>query len=255
MEDALEPPLLDSPVVEPEPLRPAASSTEAHYETWRVDPTPDNLGKVVRSMDNVIGYKLASMGKADNPQMKHQARLFAAEAVHKFDPASGASLKTWTQSQLQSMNRFNRENQGPVKIPDRAAIDAWHIERSRREIEDETGVDPDVRQLADRSGLSVKRIAAVAKITRPVAATEQMFEIDGSLPDFLGEALEYVYDGADHTDRKIIEMTTGYGGTPILSKKDIAERLGVSASQVTRRSERIGKQLQDMDLQMEETYT
>jgi DNA-directed RNA polymerase specialized sigma subunit len=237
------------------PRTPTLSATDLSYEAWRLDPTPTNLGRVVKSMDNTIGYKLSSMGVGNNPQMKHQARLYAAEAIKKFDPSSGATLNTWTQSQLQSLQRFKRENQGPVKIPDRAAIDAWSIERSRRELEDETGLDPDVKTLADRSGLSVKRIAAVAKITRPVAATEQMFEDGGSLPDYLGEALEYTYDGADRIDRKIIEMTTGYGGSPVMSKKDIALKLGISASQVTRRADRIGSQLQAMDQQMEETYS
>lgn len=243
---------VESPIPPPTPYEPVADPL---YEAWRADPTPDNLNRVVASMDSTIGYKLSSMGVANNPQMKHQARLYAAEAVKKFDPASGATLRTWTQSQLQSLQRFKRENQGPVKIPDRAAIDAWSIERSRRELEDELGFDPDVKQLADRSGLSVKRIAAVAQITRPVAATEQMYDDGGSLPDYLGEALEYVYDGADRIDRKIIEMTTGYGGSPVMSKKDIAEKLGISASQVTRRSDRIGMQLQEMDQQMESAYT
>ena len=40
-----------------------------------------------------------------------------------------------------------------------------------------------------------------------------------------------------------------------MSKKDIALKLGISASQVTRRSDRIGAQLQAMDQQMEETYS
>lgn len=242
---------MDTEIDTPPPKFPEADPV---YEAWRVDPTPDNLGRVVRSLDNTIGYKLSSMGVANNPQMKHQARLYAADAVKSFDPASGTTLRTWTQSQLQSLQRFKRENQGPVKIPDRAAIDAWSIERSRRELEDELGYEPDVKQLADRSGLSVKRLAAVHKITRPVASADQMYDDGGSLPDYLGEALEYVYDGADRIDRKIIEMTTGYGGTSIMSKKDIAAKLGVSASQVTRRSDRIGRQLQEMDQQLEGTF-
>jgi DNA-directed RNA polymerase specialized sigma subunit len=205
-------------------------------------------------MDDTIGYKLSSMGIADNPQMRHQARLFAAEAVKKFDPSSGANLRTWTQSQLQSLQRFRRENQGPVKVPDRAAIDAWAIERASRELEDEFGREPDVKMLADRSGLSVKRIAAVRKTTRPVAAAEQMYDEGETHPDFLGEALEYVYDEADPIDRKIIEMTTGYGGSPIMAKKEIAARLGISPSQVTRRSDRIGQKLQEMDYTIEQTY-
>jgi RNA polymerase sporulation-specific sigma factor len=248
---------MDPTYTEVEPAVPEkpSNTTEALYEAWRMEPTPSNLGRVVRSMDDTIGYKLSSMGVGNNPQMKHQARLYAAEAVQKFDPLSGAGLKTWTQSQLQSLQRFKRENQGAVKIPDRAAIDAWSIEKARRELEDELGFDPDVKQLADKSGLSVKRIATVHKITRPVAASEQMFETEGSLPDYLGEALEYVYDGADHVDRKIIEMTTGYGGKPIMSKKDIAAALGISASQVTRRSDRLGAQLQEMDQTMEGVYS
>lgn len=239
---------------QPEILPAAPVVDDPAYEAWRADPTPDNLGRVVKSLDSTIGYKLSSMGVGNNPQMRHQARLYAAEAVKKYDPASGATLRTWTQSQLQSLQRFKRENQGPVKIPDRAAIDAWSIERARRELEDELGVEPDVKQLADRSGLSVKRLAAVQKITRPVAADDQMYDDGGSLPDYLGEALEYVYDGADRIDRKIIEMTTGYAGTPVMSKKDIAAKLGISASQVTRRSDRIGQQLQEMDRQMEEAF-
>lgn len=240
----------------PEPQeKPRDDSTEGLYESWSADPTPDSLGRVVRSMDSTIGYKLSSMGVSNNPQLRHQARLYAADAVRSYDPSSGATLKTWTQSQLQSLQRFKRENQGPVKIPDRAAIDAWTIEQTQRDLEDETGLEPDVKELADRSGLSVKRIAAVRKITRPVAAAAQMYDEGAELPDYLGEALEYVYDEADRTDRRIIEMTTGYGGTPMLNKKSIAKKLKISASQVTRRSDRIGEKLQVMNQQMEDAYS
>lgn len=233
----------------------ARDTTESLYGVWQADPTPDNLGAVVKSMDNTIGYKLSSMGLTDNPQMRHQARLFAADAIKKFDPSSGASLNTWTQTQLQSLQRYRRENQGPVKVPDRAAIDAWAIERAQRELEGETGMEPDVKQLADRSGLSVKRIANVRKITRPVAASAQMYDEGTQLPDFLGEALEYVYDQSDIVDRKIIEHTTGYGGAEMLSKKDIAVRLGISPSQVTRRADRLGAKVQEMDQSIEEAYS
>jgi len=237
------------------PEKEIPETTESLYDMWAVEPTPDNLSRVVKSMDNTIGYKLSTIGAADNPQMKHQARLYAADAVKKYDPASGASLRTWTQSQLQSLQRFRRENQGPVKVPDRAAIDAWAIERASRELEDEIGFEPDVKQLADRSGLSVKRIANVRKITRPIAADSQMYDDGTELPDFMGEALEYIYDGSDPVDRKIIEMTTGYGGSQIMQKNHIAAKLGISPSQVTRRSERIGSKISEMDQDLEGAYS
>ena len=236
-----------------DPVKP--STTEEFYTAWKADPSPNNLSRVVKSMDNAIGYKLTSMGISDNPQMRHQARLYAADAIQKFDPASGANLRTWTQSQLQSLQRYRRETQGPVKVPDRASIDAWAIERASRELEDELGFEPDVKQLADKAGLSVKRIAAVRKITRPVASSAQMYEEGVEMPDFLGEALEYVYDEADGVDRKIIEHTTGYGGAPVLNKKDIAMKLGISPSQVTRRADRIGLRVSEMDQDMEGAFS
>jgi len=205
----------------------------------------------VRSMDNTIGFKLSSMGVGDNPQMRHQARLFAADAVKKFKPDSGASLSTWTQNQLQSMQRFKRENQGPVKVSDRSSLDAWTIEKGRRDLEDELGRDPDVKQLADKTGLSVKRIATVRKATRPVAATEQMHTEGIEMSDFLGEALEYVYDESDYVDKKIIEMTTGYGGSPMMQQNAIASKLGMSASQISRRAERLGMKVQELNSDME----
>ena len=239
------------PVTPDTPTSPLPTSSEALYGVWRKDPTPDNMNRVVRSLDPTISFKLSSMGVSVNPQMRHQARLYAADAVRKFSPGAGVNLRTWTQNQLQSLQRYRRESQGPVKVPDRAAIDAWTIERSARELQDELGFDPDVKQLADRSGLSVKRIAAVRKITRPVAASAQMYDEGHDMPDFLGEALEYVYDTSDRIDRKIIEHTTGYGGAPLLTKNVIAAQLGISPSQVTRRSDRIGLKMQDMEGQIE----
>lgn len=235
--------------------RPKALNAEDAYKRWWLDRTPENLHGAVKALEPTISYKLVSMGVGDNPQMKHQARLYAAEAIKKFDPLSGASLHTWTQSQLQNMHRFKRENQGPVKIPDRAAIDAWTLEKATREHIDENGQDPDVKQLADRTGMSVKRIAAVRRTTRPVAASSQMYDEGGAEQvDYLGESLEYVYGDADYLDRKIIEMTTGYGGTPIMQKNVIAAKLGISPSQVTRRADRIGSLVQDMESKINSAY-
>lgn len=225
------------------------------YNAWRMDPSPANLAQVVKALEPVVSYKVASMGIADNPQMRHQARLFAIDAVKSFNPGASASLTTWTQSQLQSLQRFRRENAGPLKVPDRLALDAWAIEKARRSLEDELGQEPDVKQLADRAKLSVKRITAVNRATRPVAAESQMHDAGLEMADYLGEALEYVYDESDPIDRKIIEMSTGYGGAQMLQKNQIAAKLGVSSSQITRRTERIARKLQDMEQDIESTYS
>jgi len=72
--------------------------------------------------------------------------------------------------------------------------------------------------------------------------------------DHLGEALEYVYDSSDATDRRLIELTTGYGGTPIMSKTQAAAKLGISTAQVTRRTARIGEKLNEMENDIQQSF-
>jgi DNA-directed RNA polymerase specialized sigma subunit len=225
------------------------------YTAWKADPTPSNLNATVRSLDGTINYALYAVGDTENPQLRHQARLFAADAVKSFDPSKGANLPSWVAGQLQSLRRFKRENTGPVKVPERAQLDAWHIEKVRRDYLDRHGVDPDVKQLADASNLSVKRISDVRRSTRPVVAQDAIGDVEQNLVEFTDEALEYVFDESDATDRQIIQMLTGYGGTPMLSKHQIAQQMGVSPSQITRRSDRIARRLQDMELDLKEVVS
>lgn len=225
------------------------------YNQWAVDRKPEHLHATVEYLKPTIDYKLAAMGSADNPQMRHQARLVVADAIKKYDPSVGVRLTTWAQQNLQSMNRFKRENQGPLKVPDRAALDAWTIEKASQELEDKLGREADLSELADFTNMSVKRIAAVRKATRPVAASSQMYSEGEDLTDYLGEAMTYVYDDSDTLDRKIIEYTTGYGGVQSMPKNQVAAKLGISPAQVTRRTERIAQKLQGLEENLKDTFS
>jgi DNA-directed RNA polymerase specialized sigma subunit len=81
-----------------------------------------------------------------------------------------------------------------------------------------------------------------------------MYSEGEDFTDYLGEAMSYVYDDSDADDRKIIELTTGYGGNQPIPKNQIATRLGISPAQVTRRTERIANKLQAMELDLKETF-
>lgn len=229
---------------------------EAAFEMWKIDPTPERLNKVVKKLEPAINYKLSSIGASGDPRMKHQARIFAASAIPKYDPMSGNKLSSFVQSHLQSMNRYRRENSGPVKVPERAQMDAWHLEKVRRNWIDEHGQEPDMTQLSDSSYLSKNRIRDVFKTTRPVVSEDQMAGQDNfSASDFSEEALEYTHMESDHIDRRIIELTTGFNGGLPINKSVAALKLGISPSQVTRRSEKIAKRLLEMEQNLKEVNT
>ena len=229
-----------------------------HQRAWiayQDDPTPDTLRGVVDALHPLITHQAANYGGSDTPNIRHQARLLAADAVRSYDPASGTQLTTWVQSNLRGLARYKRETNAPVRIPERAQLDAWHIEKTRRKYVDEHGDEPDVHQLADAASMPVKRLTAVAAYTRPMAAEGGTFSASPThMTDHLDEALGYVYSNSDKTDRTIIEHLTGYGGRPMLQKQQIAAKLGVSPAMITRRADRIGNATSEFDRQLQQVY-
>ena len=216
-----------------------------------MDQSQDNLGAIVKSLNPTMSYAVSALGASNNPQIKHQAKLYTAQAVRTYDPASGASLSTWVQGQLKRLRRYKREKAGPVPVPDRAQLDAYTLEKARVQYLDDHGVEPDIKQLADLSKIPVKRIGDVQRTTRAVPSDSQLPSTEDTGTDYMDEATEYVYDESDHKDRKILEYTTGFGGTQMLNKSEIATKLQISPAQVTRRSARIGMRVQEMNDNLE----
>jgi DNA-directed RNA polymerase specialized sigma subunit len=225
------------------------------YDRYRVNPTPDRLYDVVKSMDATINHALISVGSQDDPLMRSQAQAYAAEAIKTFNPDSGAQLPTWVSQNLMQLRRFKRQNSGPLKMPERIHLDAMALTRAEAEFLDSKDRDPTLEELADMTGLSMRRIKKVREAFRktPTEGLETAGEgnfassVAALEPDYTGEALDYVYADADPIDKQLIELTTGYGGKEPISAADAAKRLKLSPVQVTRRRAKLALKLQEIE--------
>lgn len=235
--------------------RPDNAVTASPYDTWVSDPTPENLGAAVKDLDPVIRNVLHSIGGSGDPYLYSQARTLTAKAVMSYDPQYGAGLKTWTTRQLQPLRRTKRLSQSAIKIPESIQLDAWQIKKTEQSFMDEHGREPDMDELADAAGLSVKRIQKVQRqfMSTPADAvvTGDGSEDSGGLgqvgsaTDFGAEAMDYVYKESDYLDRKILEYKMGYNGKPPLSGNEVAAKLKLTPVQVSRRSAKLGLKIQD----------
>lgn len=218
------------------------------FEQYQADPSPENLNKVVTSLEPTISYNLSSMGVSDAPALKAKARVMAARAIKTYDPSHGAGLPTWVSLQLMPLRRVRRQMQTVVKVPERIQQDAFALAQHEQEFIDQTGREPSVMELADVSHFPIKRIEHIRKAMRKTPA-ESAFE--GNLPggeaDYSSEALDYVYQSADHLDRKILEMKTGYGGAEVHTPKAVAAKLNLTPSQLSRRSARLSYRIQEIE--------
>lgn len=212
------------------------------------------MHRVVKSLKPTIAYSLSSIGAVDDPRMRRQAEIFAADAVRRYDPNQGTNLRTWTTSQLQRIQRYKRENAGAIRVPDRARQDAYHLALTEAEYVDQHGEEPDLEQLSDKAAMSIDRIRKVRALTRPVVAEGALGSDAHSLPDYDQEALSYVYQESGKENRKLIELVLGYGGNPPMSQAEAAKRLGMSTAQVSRRLAGLQFRTQEILTDLNETF-
>ena len=225
------------------------------YDVYKADPSKDNLGKVVTGLKPTIDYQLASLGSYNDPVMRSKAYVYAADAVQNYDPERSA-LPTFVSSQLRKLSRARRSMSGPLKIPERMHLDRYALARAEAEFLDSVGREPDDLELSDKTGFAIKKIQEL-RAGSHATPTEAAFadgQLEKEMPDYLQEATDYVYHDADHIDRKILELKAGHGKTKNytpMKAKDIAARLKISPSQVSRRSLKLSKKINELKDELE----
>lgn len=221
------------------------------YAAYKAQPTPDTLHAVVKHLEPTIRYSLGAVGAGNDPLVHGKAALFAANAVEQYDPTAGASLPTFVASHLRQLSRTARQSRAPVKIPDRVQLDAFKLKQSRDKFSDEHGREPDMGELADYTGMPIKRLEKINRYQFSIPSESQVGDLEQEGPDFDRESLEYIYHDSDHTDRRILELRTGFGGSTPLEPKDIALKLNLTPTQLARRSMRLTSRINDLRSSLE----
>ena len=231
-------------------------SIENLYGNYANERSVDNLNKVVTKLKPTVDYQLASLGSSNDPVMRSKALVFTAKAVESFDPKQ-SSLPTYVSSQLRRLARERRALNSPIKVPERAQLDAYAISKKEQEFIDKYGREPDMSELSDFSGTSMKKLEQLQNTVMAVPTEGAMGEQqEKESPDYLREATKYVYMDGDHIDRKILELKTGHGrgdNFKLMKAKDIAAQLRISPSQISRRSLRLSKKINELKEALEST--
>ena len=240
---------IELPEEEPEDLTP--------YELYTLNPTQSNLAAVTKQLRPTIESVLASMGDSGNPHLRSRANVIAAKAIKSYNPAGGASLPTWVSNQLRQLTRDVRKSNNVLSIPEGIQLDAYALYRAEHEFMDEHDREPTLDELADISHLPPKRIKQIrrkmkAVVTDGASVGEDGTELaQGSETDHSIEAMDYVYNDSDTTDKKLMEYLLGYGGETPLDNKTIMQKLKLTPVQLTRRKARLALRINNIIADLE----
>lgn len=223
------------------------------YKQWAAEPTPENMAKIVNSMDSTINSEIQRY-PGPKPLLRGKARSLAIKAVKSYKPESGAQLRSWVVTSLQPLSRYGQQLR-PVHASEVAIRQSAQVNRVKEEMMDELGREPSVEELADQTGISTTRIKNLRQQVKP-AISESAFDVSSDpnspgLPgtvaaNTLGNAGDMVYHSLSERDKQIHDFKTGKNGRVVLSNQEIAKRLGVSPALVSQRSAQIGAQIQDL---------
>jgi DNA-directed RNA polymerase specialized sigma subunit len=229
-----------------------ADDFDTVYSQWQTAKTPQNNSAVIKSLQPVIDTAVMSYaGQAASPTIKSRAKIMALKALDTYDPAKG-NVRTHLLSQLQSLRRVSAQTQNIISIPEQVSLDFSRLNESENELRDQLGRDPSDDELADATGLSVRRIRKVRAFNQPVAEGMTTRDV-GPEENYGGDTasmipgstraddawFNFVYDDLSPVDKLIADMTLGRNGRRKASTQDIARRLNITPGAVSQRAAKI----------------
>jgi len=218
------------------------------YLAWQSQPSPATRAILLKQVQPILDQAvLSAVGRSASPNVNSRARVLAAQALDRYDPAKG-TLKTHLLSQLRSLQRVAGSEQNIISVPEQLSLDRAHLRRLSDELDEKLGRESSTAELADRSGLSLRRIAHIRQY-RPAIASGSILDEHGevfspasALPQDTTQAdawAELVYHDLSGPDQLIMDHTLGQHGLPVLQNHEIATKLGITPGAVSQRKAKI----------------
>lgn len=238
----------------------AAASTALDmkaYDSWKTRPTKRNMRSLLKRFDSEVNKRVGwwKAKTVDEAAFRGDLQKNAIKAFQTYDPTRGAALRTHVNNLMKRSQRFNALYQNVAKIPEDKIALITPIQQARDHLTQKHDKAPTNRAIAsflNKNPSMVPVSRARGKITPTLVKTVQSYQIKDigeagfetdPVPQsatFGRETLRLVRHVLNPRDKDVYDYLHGTGGkTKITSTSQIAKRLGMSASSVSRSKARI----------------
>jgi len=219
------------------------------YKAWKTSPSPETNAAMLKVLKPTIEGAIKTHVGETNPLIESRARKLVLDTLHGYAPERGR-LGSYVYSQLQGLKRINRQQTSILKTPERMAQDSYFLSQAEKELQSELGRSPTDSELADKTGLSPKRMKAVRRYSAPISEG-QMIDPETGMSGYAGNVqnpwqqrrhsawTQLVYDDLDPYHQQIMEHTLGMNGRRPISNAQLAAKLGRSPGAISQAKARI----------------
>jgi len=218
---------------------------------WQQSQDPAELRDIMRGIDPLVNSAIFKWrgGGVSDAELKIRGKVLALEALKTFDPEKG-NLSTHINNRIQKVSRRVYRSTGVITIPEHRAIQTGNYKRTGLELTDKLGREPTSTEIADHMKIPVKEVDRLARETRV-----SLINRDTGDSELFGAAVEYKPHIADAftaiqfdmtpSEQNIFEDITGYGKGVSMKPGAVAQKHGLSGSQISRLKTKWAKQMED----------
>jgi len=227
----------------------AMSRSQKDFNMWQqwdqngrkeedLEPLMKQIDPLVRKASNVYA------GKVNIPKsaIRAEFQIHAINALNNYDPNRGATLGTHLTHQLKKGKRFISTYQNIGRIPETRIHNITEFNNAKDELEDQLGREPSAHELATKLKWAVNQVSAMTvELSRKEVPTSTLQTDMSSLkPSKEGELLRLIQYDLTPEEKIVYEHLLGVNGKPQLKPGQIAQKLRMSPSKVSRIKNSIG---------------
>lgn len=211
---------------------------------WNQDPNEEVTSIVLHKLKPTISSAITSYAPGHAKDLAVKAAKLSLAALKTYDPSRGTDPTTHVFNSLKRLNRIYNTRQNIIPISERKAMEYNVVAKAQADFEDTYDREPSEMELADETGFSLKKIRQILDGNKVVSDTATInpeshnstfFDSDVTDDDYY----DYVYRSVSPIDQKIMEWSSGHKGKPVLSTKEIAERLKITPAAISQRRSKI----------------
>jgi DNA-directed RNA polymerase specialized sigma subunit len=215
-----------------------------YWQTWKAEPSKENIKPLIKEFQPTFNAKLREWKAPNTQEAAFRADLMShtIKAFESYDPNRGASLSTHVNNYLKKAKRFNTRNQNVAYIPEEKAQWIGPIDTARDKLYEDLGRHPTHEEIAGEVGIKPKLVKEIQGM-RYADVRGSAFQSDplGHTGSRDQEVISLLRHELNEKEKPVYDYVYGQNGKPkIESTGEIAKRLGMSPSQVSRIKNSIG---------------
>lgn len=209
----------------------------ALWKKWKSDKTDKNLSVLFKRLDPLIQSNVNRYSAAPIPRsaLEAEAKKWTLKAFEGFNPTMGVKLSTHVTNYLRKLYRYTVQHQNIGRIPEHRALQINSFKVANTQLHDKLGRPATTTELADHLSWPIKHVREMeSSLRQDIAASTGMGEEGTEKHSPEMEVIQMGYYSLNPEEQIIFDYTLGSHGKPKLSPGEMATKLKMSNSKISK---------------------